>query len=70
MKTVEDGQCGLCRHFGEHDDNPPQQLQQIRVSRQAPVDLTEECGLPEHESLHLVVTPISSCEGFEPAAAS
>ncbi len=68
MKTIQDGQCGLCRHFGTHDPDT-QKLQQIRISRQAPEDLTEECGLPQNESLHLVVTPISGCEGFEPAAA-
>jgi hypothetical protein len=66
MKTVEEGQCGLCKHFGEHDANPPQELQQIRMTHEAPEDLPEECGLPEHESRHLVVTAISSCEGFEP----
>jgi hypothetical protein len=27
----------------------------------------EECGHPQHASLHLQVTPISGCQGFEPA---
>ena len=66
MLMVHDGQCGLCAHFGE---NHPveQQLVQIRMSHQAPENLVEECGHPRHASLHLVVTPISGCEGFAPA---
>ena len=30
-------------------------------------DLIEECGHPRHASLNLKVTPISGCDGFEPA---
>lgn len=70
MMNVTEGQCGLCQHFGEHaaiSDSEKQQLVQIRTSRQAPEDLREECGHPEHEPLHLVVTPVSGCQGFEPA---
>jgi hypothetical protein len=29
----------------------------------------DECGHPKHAQLHLVVTPISGCQGFEPATA-
>ena len=69
MLQVHEGQCGLCAHFGEHQHHTPdQQLVEIRLSKQAPEDLTEECGHPLHEKLHLIVTPISGCEGFEPAA--
>jgi hypothetical protein len=66
MHQVHEGQCGLCTHFGEHDPSQPQ-LVQIRVSKEAPEDLIEECGHPKHASLNLVVTPISGCAGFEPA---
>jgi hypothetical protein len=27
----------------------------------------DDCGHPRHASLHLKVTPISGCDGFEPA---
>ena len=68
MLQVHEGQCGLCAHFGEHHHGSGDpQLVQIRTSKQAPEDLTEECGHPLHEKLHLIVTPISGCEGFEPA---
>jgi hypothetical protein len=42
---------------------------EIRTQHEAPDDLIEECGHPKHASLHLVVTPISGCDGFEPARA-
>jgi hypothetical protein len=58
----------MCRHFGEHHDGTHQQLEQIHQTHEAPDDLVEECCLPDNESLHLVVTPISGCDGFEPAA--
>jgi hypothetical protein len=67
MYQVHEGQCGLCTHFGEHNAAEPQ-LIQIRVSKEAPEDLVEECGHPKHAPLHLVVTPISGCDGFERAA--
>lgn len=68
MTTLEPGQCGLCKHFGEEESEKPV-LHQIRVSGQAPEHLSEPCGHPDHEPLHLKVTPISGCEGFEPVAA-
>ena len=66
MQHVDDGQCGLCSHFGEshHRD---EKLVKIRVSHEAPETLVDECGHPRHASLHLKVTPISGCTGFEPA---
>jgi hypothetical protein len=67
MKHVEEGQCGLCAHFGEgHADEP--KLVQIRTKHEAPEDLVEECGHPKHAALNLMVTPISGCDGFEPAS--
>lgn len=69
MIMINDGQCGMCKHFGEHDAEHEKQLVQIRSTRKAPENLTEECGHPTHEKLHLQVTANSGCEGFEPAAA-
>lgn len=66
MQHLDDGQCGLCAHFGEsHEDQPT--LVRIRASHEAPETLVDECGHPRHASLHLRVTPISGCDGFEPA---
>ena len=66
MLNVRDGQCGLCAHFGE-DHGDEQRLVQIRNQHQAPEDLVDDCGHPRHAALHLKVTPISGCDGFEPA---
>jgi hypothetical protein len=66
MQQVQDGQCGLCTHFGEHHIRD-QNLIQIRKSHSAPETMVDECGHPRHASLHLRVTPISGCDGFEPA---
>jgi hypothetical protein len=68
MVSVHDGQCGLCAHFGEHHQATPQ-LVQIRLQHNAPEKMVDECGHPKHASLHLMVTPISGCDGFEPAKA-
>jgi hypothetical protein len=67
MMQLHEGQCGLCAHFGEHHA-PTQQLIQIRTSKQADEHVTDQCGHPRHAPLNLMVTPISGCEGFEPAA--
>ena len=40
---------------------------QIRTTKSAPEKLVEECGHPKHADLNLMVTPISGCDGFEPA---
>ena len=66
MQHIHEGQCGLCAHFGEHHQ-ANQELIQIRVNHEAPEDVIDECGHPRHASLHLMVTPISGCDGFEPA---
>ncbi len=66
MMHVHDGQCGLCAHFGE-THLPDNQLLQIRQHSEAPENLVDDCGHPRHASLHLKVTPISGCDGFEPA---
>jgi hypothetical protein len=53
-------------HYGENH-NPDPQLIQIRLKHEAPETLVEECGHPTHAMLHLMVTPISGCQGFAPA---
>jgi len=68
MHEIHEGQCGLCAHFGE-THSTAQQLIQIRQAQQAPEDLIDECDHPRHAALHLMVTPISGCDGFEPAVA-
>ncbi len=66
MQQVQDGQCGLCTHFGE-EHAPDAQLLQIRQRHEAPETLLDDCGHPRHAALNLKVTPISGCDGFEPA---
>lgn len=68
MIRINDGQCGLCQHFGEHHGGD-KQLVQVRTSKSAPEEFKLECGHPTHESLHLMVTANSGCEGFAPVAA-
>ncbi|MBV8552679.1 MAG: hypothetical protein JOY54_15385 [Acidobacteriaceae bacterium] len=66
MLHIHTGQCGLCVHFGEeHPDD--QKLIQIRRSMEAAEDFIDECRHPMHEKLHLKVTAVSACDGFEPA---
>ena len=63
MQPVHEGQCGLCAHFGEHHQQDGQ-LTQIRRQVLAALLASHK---PRHASLHLVVTPISGCDGFAPA---
>lgn len=67
MQTVQDGQCGLCGHFGEHQQKSSA-LVTILSSHQADAAMLETCGLPKNAALHLKVTPISGCDGYVPAA--
>lgn len=66
MLQVQEGQCGLCVHFGEKSSDEPQ-LIQIRLRGEAPENLVEPCGLPENEAVGLVVSAVSGCQGFQPA---
>ena len=66
MQTITQGQCGVCAHFGEGHE-PTQQLVQIRTSKEAPEDYVDTCG--KNDNIHLKVTPLSGCDGFEPVAA-
>lgn len=66
MMELHDGQCGLCTHFGERHAND-QQLVQLRSTHMAAEQLLDDCGHPKHAQLHLKVSPISGCDGFEPA---
>ncbi|WP_164103877.1 hypothetical protein [Candidatus Laterigemmans baculatus] len=66
MLTVQNGQCGMCAHFGE--EHPQErQIVQIHQKHVAPEDFVDECGHPQHAALHLKVTAISGCDAFEPA---
>lgn len=67
MLTLEEGQCGLCKHFGENEP-AAEKLVQIRTSKSAPEELTEECGHPTFEPLNLMVSAGSGCSGFVAAA--
>ncbi|MEZ4561972.1 MAG: hypothetical protein R2853_04490 [Thermomicrobiales bacterium] len=68
MVQINDGQCGMCAHYG--GNNPGEaKLIQIRLKHEAPETLIEECGHPQLAPLHLVVTANSGCAGFEPVAA-
>jgi hypothetical protein len=66
MLNVHEGQCGLCAHFGEaHPEGQNGKLAQIRKTKEAPEALLDDCGHPRNALLHLKVTPISGCDGFE-----
>lgn len=67
MLQVEEGQCGLCTHFGENEPDEEPKLIQIRTDHTAPESLIENCGLPEHAALDLRVTAVSGCSGYTPA---
>lgn len=66
MLKLNNGQCGLCAHFGG-DDAPAQTIVQIRINGEGPEDLVADCGHPENAPRGLKVTPISGCGGFTPA---
>ena len=66
MLRIADGQCGMCSHFAEGDASKPQVIQ-IRIKGEAPADLVESCGHPQHAGLDLKVSPVSGCQGFSPA---
>ena len=69
MVDVSVGQCGLCTHFGEQKDAAKgPQLVEILSTHQASENLVTDCGHPKLEALHLRVTPVSGCDGFEAAA--
>jgi len=69
MHEVHEGQCGLCSHFGEEHE-ADLKLAEVRATHEAPEDLVDECSHPKHAALHLKVTPLSGCDGFEPALGS
>ncbi len=65
---LSDGQCGLCTHFGESHPKD-EKLVRIRTTHDGSELLIDECSHPRHAPLHLKVTPISGCDGFEAGAA-
>ncbi len=66
MVHIENGQCGLCGHFGEHTSEPL--VIQIQSKKEAAESFTAACGHPKHEALNLLVTANSGCSGFAVAA--
>ena len=66
MLQVHDGQCGLCTHFGE-SHSKAKTLIQVRTTHSAPEGMIDECAHPKHSALHLKVTAISGCDGFQMA---
>ena len=69
MQTLQNGQCGLCSHFGENDAKQDV-LVTIRTNKTADALMMEPCGLSKNAAVHLKVTPFSGCDGFQPAAAA
>ncbi len=67
MEQLQDGQCELRTHFGEHQPKS-NVLITILSSHKADLKVLDDCGHPKHAALHLKVTPISGCDGFQPAA--
>lgn len=67
MVQLQQGQCGLCAHFGASHSNEPQIIQ-IRLKGEAPESMHETCGHPQHKPLNLTVNPTSGCAGFAPAS--
>lgn len=67
MENLENGQCGLCGHFGETHVKSDV-LVTILSSKAADGKLLDDCGHPKHAPLHLKVSAISGCDGFVPAA--
>ena len=67
MLHVQEGQCGLCSHFGEGHTNAI--VMRIRSSHEAKEDLIENCCHTKHAPLHLKVTAVSKCDGFQPSKA-
>ena len=68
MLQISDGQCGSCMHFG--DGMPQEQLVQIRVHGTAEHGTVAGCDLAANASMHLKVSPIGSCDGYEAAEAA
>ena len=62
MIHVNDGQCGRCAHYGEH--NSDDMLVQIRIDGLAPDGYINECGHPAVEGLHLRTPANGACDGF------
>ena len=67
MMQLQTGQCGLCTHFGaNHDASAPQPLALLTKDEALEAKISD-CDHPAHAPLHLKVTPVSGCAGFEPA---
>jgi hypothetical protein len=67
MFQIHEGQCGMCVHFGEQHPSD-EQLVHIHMQHEAPEEFVDDCGHPKHAALHLKVTAISCCDGFDPVS--
>ncbi|MEE2907528.1 MAG: hypothetical protein VX527_06795 [Planctomycetota bacterium] len=69
MSNSNDGSCRTCAHFG--DGVPSEQLVQIRIENQPDTnEVLGGCDLPANAALHLKVSPLSSCDGYQPLEAA
>ncbi len=65
MVKVQEGQCGLCAHFGEPEAGTRlPAILEILSTRQAQETLTAPCTQTQLRGVHLRVTPVSGCDGF------
>ncbi|MAT80740.1 MAG: hypothetical protein CMJ29_03730 [Phycisphaerae bacterium] len=63
MSNSNNGSCSTCVHFG--DGVPSEQLVQIRIHGSNDNNVVGGCDHPSNAALHLRVTPLSSCDGYE-----
>jgi hypothetical protein len=61
----DQAQCGSCSHFG--DGIPTEQLVQLRINPSDNGTLVGGCDLDANASIHLLVSPMSSCDLYEAA---
>ena len=65
MVKVQDGQCGLCAHFGEAEPTGrAPAILEILATRQASELFLAACMQEHHRGSHLRVTPVSGCDSW------
>ena len=65
---INQGQCGICRHFGE-PHSKKDELVKIRATQEGSEQVLDLCGHPLLARVHLRVSTISGCDKFESAIA-
>lgn len=63
---INQGQCGICRHFGE-PHSQKEELVKIRATQEGSEQVIDLCGHPLLARAHLRVSTISGCDEFESA---